>query len=166
MFSRQEITNPTELKAIEIFDSAYASQMEGDYDAAINLYKESIKIFPTAEAFTFLGWAYSFKGEYDLAIAECLAAISVDATFGNPYNDIGSYLIAKGNFYDCERWFKLAMKAPRYEARAFPLFNLATVYERHGKFLLAAKYYGLAIKEQPNYAQAYNALRRLQSKLN
>ena len=166
MFARQEITNPTKLKAIEVFDSAYASQMEGDYDAAITLYKESIEIFPTAEAYTFLGWAYSFKGDYDIAIAECLAAISVDETFGNPYNDIGSYLIAKGNFYDCERWFKLAMKAPRYEARAFPLFNLATVYERRGNLLEAAKFYGLAIKEQPNYSQAYKALRKLQERLN
>jgi Tfp pilus assembly protein PilF len=166
MFSNQKITNPTQLEAIEIFNRAYQKQMAGDYDTAIKLYKESIEIFPTAEAYTFLGWAHSFKGDYDLAIAECLAAISVDATFGNPYNDIGSYLIAKGNFYDCERWFKLAMKAPRYDARAFPHFNLATVYERHGKLLAAAKHYGLAIKEQPNYKQAYKALRLLQSKLN
>ncbi len=166
MFARQEITDPIKLKAVEVFESAYASQMDGHYDEAIKLYKESIEIFPTAEAYTFLGWTHSFKGDYDLAIAECLAAISVDATFGNPYNDIGSYLIAKGNFYDCARWFRLAMKAPRYEARAFPHFNLATVYERHGKFLKAAKHYGLAIKEQPNYSQAYKALRKLQERLN
>lgn len=166
MFSNQEINNPTKREAVEIFNLAYATQMEGNYDEAIKLYKESIELFPTAEAYTFLGWAYSFKGEYDLAITECLAAISVDSTFGNPYNDIGSYLIAKGNFYDCERWFKLAMKAPRYEARAYPHFNLATVYEKHGKLLEAAKHYGLALKEQPNYEQAYNALRKLQEQLN
>lgn len=166
MFTRHEIDNPAKLAAVEVFEQAYEAQMAGNYDEAIRLYKESVEIFPTAEAYTFLGWTYSFTGDYDLAIAECLAAISVDATFGNPYNDIGSYLIAKGNFYDCERWFKLAMKAPRYEARAFPHFNLATVYERRGKLLEAAKHYGLAIEEQPNYAQAYNALRKLQEKLN
>lgn len=166
MFSRQNIKDPTKLAAVELFDQAYNAQMAGDYKEAIKLYKRSVEIFPTAEAFTFLGWTYSFMGDYDLAIAECLAAIAVDATFGNPYNDIGSYLIAKGNYYDCERWFRLAIQAPRYEVRAFPHFNLATVYEKHGKLLEAAKHYGLAIKEQPNYTQAYKGLRRLQEKLN
>jgi len=166
MFSRQDITDPDKLKAVGLFDEAYAAQMAGDYDAAIELYKKSIEAFPTAEAFTFLGWTYSFRGEYDLAIAECLAAIAVDPTFGNPYNDIGSYLMAKGNFYDCERWFRLAIEAPRYEARVYPHFNLAVVYERRGRFLEAAREYGLALEEQPGYAQAYRALRKLQEKLN
>lgn len=93
MFER-EIKNPTMREAVALFNEAYEAQMAGDYDAAIKLYKESIELFPTAEAYTFLGWTYSFRGEYDLAIAECLAAIAVDADFGNPYNDIGSYLIA------------------------------------------------------------------------
>ncbi len=166
MFEREFITNPTKLEAVDLFNKAYAEQLDKNYDEAIRLYKKSIEIFPTAEAYTFLGWAYSFQGEYDRAIAECLAAIAVDSSFGNPYNDIGSYLIAKGNFYDCVRWFKMAMKAIRYEARAYPHFNLAYVYEKRGKFLEAAKHYGLAIKEQPNYSNAYNALRKLQEKLN
>jgi Tfp pilus assembly protein PilF len=166
MFSEQDAKNPAKRRAIALFNEAFEAQQAGDYDAAIKLYKESIRAFPTAEAYTFLGWTYSFQGQYDLAIAECLAAISVDAAFGNPYNDIGSYLIAKGNYYDCVRWFKLAMTAARYEARAYPHFNLAVVYEKRGKFLQAAKHYGLALEEQPNYAQAYKALRKLQERLN
>lgn len=166
MFFEADIKNPAKREAVELFNEAYDAQMAEDYDAAIRLYKKSIEIFPTAEAYTFLGWAYSFQGHYDLAITECLAAIAVDAAFGNPYNDIGSYLIAKGNYYDCVRWFKLAIDAVRYEARAFPHFNLAHVYEKRGRLLEAAKHYGLALKEQPDYRQAYDALRRLQGKLN
>jgi tetratricopeptide (TPR) repeat protein len=166
MFSELEIKSPAMREAVAVFNEAYEAQMAEDYDAAIRLYKQSIEIFPTAEAYTFLGWTYSFQGEYDLAIAECLAAISVDANFGNPYNDIGSYLIAKGNFYDCVRWFKLAIDAPRYEARAYPHFNLARVYEKRGRLLEAVKHYGLALDEQPNYLQAYKALRELQKRLN
>lgn len=160
------ITNPVKREAVALFNEAYAAQLEKDYDAAIRLYKKSIEIFPTAEAYTFLGWTHSFRGDYDLAIAECLAAIAVDANFGNPYNDIGSYLIAKGNYYDCVRWFKLAMQAARYEARAYPHFNLATVYERRGRLREAAAHYGRALDEQPNYMQAYKALRKVQEKLN
>ena len=166
MFSKKEITSPEKRKAVQLFNAAYKAQTAKDYDEAVKLYKESIRIFPTAEAYTFLGWTYSFQGEYDLAITECLSAISVDENFGNPYNDIGSYLIAKGNFYDCVKWFKKAIIAPRYEARAYPHFNLAFVYEKRGKFLKAAKHYGLAVEEQSNYSQAYTALRKLQGKLN
>ena len=166
MFFEQEIKNPAKREAVALFNEAYDAQMAKDYEAAIRLYKKSIEVFPTAEAYTFLGWTYSFQGEYDLAITECLAAIAVDAAFGNPYNDIGSYLIAKGNYYDCVRWFKLAIDAIRYEARAYPHFNLAHVYEKRGKLLEAAKHYGLALDEQPNYMQAYVALRKVQEKLN
>ena len=166
MFFEQQIQEPAKREAVAFFNDAYEAQMAGDYDEAIRLYQKSVEIFPTAEAYTFLGWTYSFLGEYDRAIAECLAAIAVDAAFGNPYNDIGSYLIAKGNFYDCVRWFKLAIEAPRYEARAYPHFNLAFVYEKRGRLLEAAKHYGLALDEQPNYLQAYKALRELQKKLN
>lgn len=166
MFSDIEITNPAQRQAVELFNEAYEAQTAGEYQTAIKLYKKSIEVFPTAEAYTFLGWTYSFQGDYDLAITECLAAIAVDASFGNPYNDIGSYLIAKGNFYDCVRWFELAINAPRYEARAYPHFNLASVYEKRGKLLKAAEHYGLALEKQPDYLQAYKALRKLQEKLN
>ena len=64
------------------------------------------------------------------------------------------------------RWFEKAIIAPRYEARAYPHFNLATVYEKRGNFLDAAQHYGLALDEQPNYRQAYDALRKVQEKLN
>ncbi|MBS1793181.1 MAG: hypothetical protein JSS81_04975 [Acidobacteria bacterium] len=164
MFFETNIKDPDKRAAVALFNEAYEAQQAADYDRAIRLYKKSIEIFPTAEAYTFLGWTYSFQGNYDLAIAECLAAIAVDATFGNPYNDIGSYLIAKGNYYDCVRWFKLAIQAVRYDARAYPHFNLAHVYEKRGRLLDAAAHYGLALREQPNYEQAYKALRRVQSK--
>ena len=166
VFIENNAGNLEKAQAISLFYEAYEAQMSGDYNEAIRLYKRSIEVFPTAEAYTFLGWTYSFRGDYDLAIAECLAAIAVDASFGNPYNDIGSYLIAKGNYYDCERWFKLAIQAVRYEARAFPHFNLARVYEKRGRLLEAAKHYGLALKEQPGYVEAYKSLRKLQEKLN
>jgi tetratricopeptide (TPR) repeat protein len=166
MFFREALDNPVKQRAAELFRAAYSAQMSGDFPSAIKLYKESIEIHPTAEAFTFLGWTYSFQGDYDLAIAECLAAISVDSTFGNPYNDIGSYLVAKGNLYDCVRWFKLAIQAPRYEARAYPHFNLGHVYEKRGDLLCAARHYGLALNESPDYKAAERALRSLQSRLN
>lgn len=160
--------SPTGLKreAIELFTRAFEAQAAKDYEAAIELYKRSIATYPTAEAHTFLGWVYSFQERYDEAIEECLEAIRVDPSFGNPYNDIGSYLVAKGNLYDSVKWFKRALLAPRYESRAFPHVNLGRVYEQRGRLLEAARHYGLALEEEPSYAQATTALRRVQSRLN
>ena len=118
------------------------------------------------EAHTFLGWVYSFDGRYDEAIDECLNAIRVDSSFGNPYNDIGSYLVAQGDLWTCVRWFRRALAAPRYESYAFPHFNLARVYEQRRRPLDAARHYGLALEEQPAFAQAAKALRRVQALLN
>src|SRR5512146_2576579 len=89
--------DPQEL-AVEYLRQAYESQMKGEYAQALDLYTRSIDAFPTAEAYTFRGWTYSFMGKLDEAIRECLEAIRVDPEFGNPYNDIGAYLIEQGKW--------------------------------------------------------------------
>lgn len=165
MFDEDFTTGPRR-EAIELFRRAYEAQQANDYERAVELYRRSIEAHPTAEAHTFLGWVYSFQERYDEAIDECLAAIRVDPAFGNPYNDIGSYLIAKGDFYTCVRWFRRALLAPRYESYAFPHFNLGRVYEQRGKLLDAARHYGLSLEEEPNFAQSATALRRVQARLN
>src|SRR5690348_16552079 len=84
------------LRDVELFQMAYSHQMKGELEKAIELYQQSIAVWPTAEAHTFLGWTYSFQERYDAAIEECHLAIAVDPDFGNPYNDIGAYLIEQG----------------------------------------------------------------------
>ena len=153
-------------EAVRLFQRAYEAQVAGDQETAIELYRRSIEVHPTAEAHTFLGWVYSFQGRYQEAIDQCLEAIRVDPTLGNPYNDIGSYMIALGDIWSCVPWFRLALAAPRYEARAFPHFNLARVYEQRGRTLDAARHYTLALEEQPAFTQATQALRRVQTRLN
>ena len=165
MFTDDSPTGPRQ-EAIEFFRRAYEAQQVEDYDEAIELYRRSIAAYPTAEAHTFLGWVYSFQDRYEEAIEECLEAIRVDPTFGNPYNDIGSYLVAKGDVYGCVKWFKRALQASRYESYAFPHMNLGKVYEQRGRLLDAARHYGLALEQQPSYTQAATALRRMQTRLN
>ena len=160
------LSSDARTRAVEFFRRAYEAQVEKNYEEAVELYRRSIETYPTAEAHTFLGWVYSFDGRYTEAIDECLKAISVDSAFGNPYNDIGSYLLARGDRHNCVRWFRRAILAPRYEARAFPHFNLARVYEQRHRPLEAARHYGLALEQQPDFSQATRALRRLQAQLN
>src|SRR3989441_7641784 len=163
----EDDTSPAaKYEAKQLFQEAYQAQLAQNYEEAIELYKRSIAAYPTAEAHTFLGWVYSFQNRYDEAIEECLEAIQVDETLGNPYNDIGSYLLAKGDAYGCVRWFKRALLAPRYESYAFPHFNLGRVYEMRHRFIEAAKHYGLALEQNPDFAQAAVSLHRMQARLN
>jgi Tfp pilus assembly protein PilF len=112
---------------------AYEKQMAGELETAIDLYKASIAEHPTAEAHTFLGWTYSHLGRLDDAIQECKTAIEVDPTFGNPYNDIGSYLVHQNRLEEAIPWLEKAKQAPRYEPRHFPFINLGRIYLKLGR---------------------------------
>jgi len=128
-------------RAVRFLEKAYERQRAGDLDQAISLYKTSIEEYPTAEAHTYLGWTYSFQGRYDEAIEECKIAITVDPEFGNPYNDIGSYLIQKGQLDQAIPWLEQAKKARRYEPRHFPYLNLFRVYMKMGQLDAAQREY-------------------------
>src|SRR4030081_3704358 len=106
--------------------------MEGNLDRGIEHYQRSVAVHPTAEAHTFLGWSMSFQGRLEEATTECRRAIEIDPDFGNPYNDIGAYLIAKGALDDAVPWLERAKRAARYEPRHFPYLNLGRVYLAKG----------------------------------
>ena len=113
-------------RAGEYFRRAYEHQQKGEYEDAIELYSHSIEAFATAEAYTFRGWAYSFQHNYTQAIADCKKALKIDPDFGNPYNDIGAYLIEQEQWDAAIPWFKKALAAPKYDSYFFPHFNLGT----------------------------------------
>ena len=152
--------------AAELFHEAYEKQMQGDLDEAIELYKQSIDIYPTAEAHTFLGWTYSFQGRLDDAIEECKKAIEVDPEFGNPYNDIGAYLIEKEMFSEAIPWLEKAIRARRYESYHFPHYNLGRAYEAKGMMIRAAEEYHKALQIAPDYSLAQDALDSLTRQIN
>lgn len=154
---------PKKKVAVEYFERGYAAQMQGDLKEAILLYSRSLEVYPTAEAYTFLGWTYSFLGDYDRAIQNCQKAIEVDPDFGNPYNDIGAYLIEKGQVEEAIPYFQKALVAPRYESYCFPHYNLGRVYEMQGLLNMAREQYEKALEKNPRYTLAKVALEKLSS---
>jgi tetratricopeptide (TPR) repeat protein len=148
-------------RAREIFRRAYRAQMRGDLDEAMGLYHASIDVLPTPEAHTFLGWAHSFRHDYEEAIRCCRAAIALDPDFGNPYNDIGAYLIELERWDEARPWLQAALRARRYRSYHFPHYNLGRVHERNFEFDLAEREYRLALRFQSDYEPARQALRRL-----
>jgi tetratricopeptide (TPR) repeat protein len=148
-------------KALGHFYEAYHAQLRRDYSRAIEKYQQSIEVYPTAEAHTFLGWTYSFLGELENAIEECHRAIEVDPDFGNPYNDIGAYLIAKGNYTEAIPYLQRALDAKRYRAYHFAHFNLGRAKEYQGDVLNALRHYKKALELEPRYLIAYKAIEHL-----
>jgi tetratricopeptide (TPR) repeat protein len=153
-------------EAGRLFREAYEHQMSGRLDQAIELYRRSIEAHPTAEAHTFLGWTYSFLGRYDDAIEECRRAIEVDPEFGNPYNDIGAYLIELGRHDEAIPWLEKAIEAPRYEPRHFPHFNLARVYIHRWEWDRAVPLLEKALALEPGYTLAQRELSRIVARMN
>ena len=155
------MTSETLTQAWEVLQDAYQAQMEGDYDRAVELYQSSLDLHPTAEAHTFLGWTYHFQGKLEDAISECKRAIEVDPDFGNPYNDIGAYLIEQGKLTEAIPWLEKATYAPRYESYCFPWFNLGRIYEKRYQWEKARDCYARALDESPDYKVAAVALKKL-----
>ncbi len=153
-------------QAMILFDRAYRHQMRGELGDAIVLYRRSLEIQTTAEAYTFLGWTYSMLDRYDEAISYCKKAINVDPTYGNPYNDIGAYLIEQHQWQDAIQWLEKATKAPRYDSPQFPLMNLGRVYENMGQWKKALHFYDRALDIDSQYRSAIWAKYALLGKLN
>ena len=140
--------------------------MNKEFDKAVELYKKSIEAYPMAEAYTFLGWTYSFMGRIDDAIEECHRAIEVDPDFGNPYNDIGSYLLMKGQIDEAIPWLERALQAPRYQSYCYPHMNLGRVYEARREWIRAKTEYRKALDEDKDYTPAAQAFHRISGYLN
>jgi tetratricopeptide (TPR) repeat protein len=153
-------------RAIALWREAYRRQMAGDLDGAIETYRRSIETCPTAEAHTFLGWTYSFQGRLDEATAECLRAIEVDPDFGNPYNDIGVYLIQQDRLDEAIPWLERAKAARRYEPRQFPHMNLARIHMKQGRWWDALRELETATRFAPKDQELARTLHSLRARLN
>ena len=151
-------------RARDLFEKAYRAQMKGELDRAVELYKNSLELHPTPEAHTYLGWTYHDLGKAEDAIAECKRAIALDPDFGNPYNDIGAYLIALGQYDEAIGWLERAILAPRYGPRHYPHFNMGRAYFAKSMLRSARESFQKALDIEPGYdlaRQAVESLRRM-----
>jgi Tfp pilus assembly protein PilF len=153
-------------QAQQRFEEAFDAQMQGDFDRAVELYRGSIALHPTAEAHTFLGWTYHMQGKIPEAIGECKRAIEIDPDFGNPYNDIGAYLIEQERYDEAIPWLEQAIAAKRYDPRHFPYFNLGRVYLAKGLLNRARELFRKSLEIEPRYTLARQALEDLRRMVN
>ena len=158
--------DPKRAEALHLWEWGTHLLQTDRVDNAIAAFTRSIELYPTAEAYTFRGWAYSFQGRVDDAIAECRRAIEIDPSYGNPYNDIGAYLIGQGRPDEAVPWLERATRAERYEARAFPWTNLGRIYAARGETGRAAECFRKALEERPGDRRVQAMLERLLARSN
>ncbi len=150
----------------DYFNKAFKLQSEGLLEEAIENYNLSIELFPTPEAYTFLGWTYSLLGDYEKGIEECKNAIEIDPDYGNPYNDIGAYLLAQRKVEEAIPYIEMALNSKRYDAYHFAHLNLGRAFEMKGLWFEAVEEYRKAKELAPEYLAAMQNFNRLQGLLN
>ena len=152
---------PDQVRAYVLWQQGNVLHVQGRFQAAADKFRESIEVLPTAEGHTFLGWSLSMLGHTEEAIAECEKAIALDPDYGNPYNDIGVYLIELGRPDEAIPWFEKAMSAERYCCYQFPHFNLGRVQAMQGDFVAARHSFEQSLRHDPDYLPARMALEYL-----
>ena len=152
---------PDQIRAYVLWQQGNVLHLQGRFEAAAAKFRESIEVLPTAEGHTFLGWSLSMLGHLEEAIAECEKAIELDPDYGNPYNDIGVYLIDLGRADEAPPWFEKAMAAERYCCYQFPHFNLGRVLVMQGDFVAARRSFEQSLRHDPDYLPARMALEYL-----
>lgn len=161
-----ETANNLEQKATKLLRKGYQAQRQGDVGDAMRFYQESIQTYPTAQAHTSLGWTYSFLNRYEDAIQECRHAIALDPEFGNPYNDIGLYLMKMGKLDDAVPWLEQAAEAAHSDTPHYPYLNLGRIALAKGDLLRAAREFGRALQVEPRSLTARRTLAALSAQLN
>lgn len=139
----------SERRAEDLMIRGLAAVEDGDYISALHEFKASAYCAKTSEAFTHWGWMEHHLGDTDTAIVLCKKAIGVDPTFGNPYNDIGSYLVASGKAEESVTWFEQAITSEKYEPRQYPHINLGKVYLATDRIGKALYHFEQALEIQP-----------------
>jgi len=153
-------------EALRLLEEGNKCHADGDTNEAMEKYRRSIELFPTADAHTYLGWMLSFEGKLEDAIRHCKIAIGLDPDFGNPYNDIGVYLMQQGKFGEAEPWLRAATTARRYNPRQFPHINLGRIMIERGRYTDAVDELRRALKHSPEDPAVIQLVRDLASKLN
>lgn len=115
-------------RAVELLEEGLDCVARGQLGEARKNFKASAFRHQTADAYTYWGWMEHHLGNTEFAIKLCHRAIAIDPDFGNPYNDIGSYLISLGQLDEAVAWLKRATKAKRYDSPQYPHMNMGRIY--------------------------------------
>ena len=157
----EKVIGITKKRAQKLIEQGLEYFSNGELDNAIGCFEKSIEMDITPEGYTYWGWMLSFHGKLDEAIDMCKMAIDLDPEFGNPYNDIGTYFMKKGELQKAVPWLEKAKEAKRYEPKQFPFLNLGRIYLSQGMFLKALREFEGALEYDPENTELKSVIARI-----
>lgn len=152
-------------RALNFLNEGMRAAKDGQVAAARDLFRRSAEQWPSADAFTYWAWMEHHAGQTFVAIRLCKMAIQLDPEFGNPYNDIGSYLIALGDTESAIEWLEKAIASTRYEPRQFPHINLGRIYLSKGQPRKAIEHFRKALEYAPEDPEILRTIEKIMNGL-
>ena len=143
-------------RAMELWDAGYQRHLQNDLEGAIDLYGRSIQTWPTAEAYTFRGWAYERMGRVDEAIAEYRAAIQITPDHAKALCNLGNVQQDQGKLEEAIAAFREAIRLDPDDAISH--YNVGNALQVRGKLQEAIAAYRTAIRLRPDFAAAHTNL--------
>ena len=152
-------------RAEQLIDTGLAEVSGGNHSQARDMFRRSADLWLTSEALTYWAWMEHQLGQTGYAMDLCAQAIAVDPEFGNPYNDLGSYLVAQGRVDEAIPWFEKAKVAKRYGPRQFPYMNMGRLFVARGQYMRALREFKAAAKHAPDLEMIQEAIRDIQERI-
>lgn len=150
----------------DILTKAHVLRLQGQTHEAIELYQASIRLQPTAEAHNSLALSLSTLGKYEEAVEECLNAISINDSYWQAYNDLGSNLFKLDRIAEAIIWYEKAVKLMPEELSFTVYFNIGQAYETRNSWMEAMNYYLESLENNPKYEPSQDAVIRMSAFLN
>ena len=127
------------------------------YDAAIDSYRQAIKINPYyPDSYSNMGSALKGKGYLDAAIDSYKQALKIKPDYAEAYYNMGISLHEKGNLDAAIESYEQALKIKPNYAECYS--NLGVALKDEGNLEAAIGSYKQALKIKPNYAECYSNL--------
>jgi tetratricopeptide (TPR) repeat protein len=141
----------TALNGLDYMARAYLSQ--GDPEAAINTYKQALRVAPTRDDLhTALGNLYYSEERYSEATAAYEQAVRANPTAVNRYS-LGQGYLAESRFSEAEAQFRQVQRFSPREPHGD--FGLGQVYAKQGRHEEALNAFQRATGIQEDYWNAY-----------
>lgn len=139
-------TGPGEAEAL--FDRAVTAEAEGQWDEAVQYYRESLAKDPhLLKGHNNLGNLYIRQNRLPEAIAQLQAVLELDPGYAYARNNLGSAYLMTGQEIEAIREFLAALRLD--STYVSPYYNLAAVYARQGDVAQALAFLTKAMALEP-----------------
>jgi tetratricopeptide (TPR) repeat protein len=133
---------------------ALEAAMKGDQAGVLVHYTELVRLFPNDErARTLLGNLYFGRQDYDSAVKHFVKATSINASFSQPYNQLGYAYRFLEKFPEAERAFKSYIELIPDDPN--PYDSYAELLMKMGRFDESVKLYEKALTLDSNFVASH-----------